>query len=68
MNIANLLARTSASNPDAVAVAVGSTQRWTYAELASRVSRLAGALKRDLALEPGDELCAQRAVLDGVEM
>ena len=53
MNIASILARPSAAHPDAVAVAVGSTDVWTYRTFATTVSLLAHALRNRCGLSAG---------------
>jgi long-chain acyl-CoA synthetase len=53
MNIASLLARSGVSHPDAIAVAVGRADVWTYRELSDRVARLAHAMRDELRLQPG---------------
>ena len=52
MNIAAHLARAGLSAADRPAIAIGADTLHTYAELASRAAKLAGAMRRDLA--PGE--------------
>jgi long-chain acyl-CoA synthetase len=53
LNIATLLTRSAAWHPDAIAVAVGRADLWTYREFSARVARLAYAMRHDLGLRPG---------------
>jgi long-chain acyl-CoA synthetase len=53
LNIANILARPGAAHPDAIAVAIGRTDIWTYRAFATSVSRLAHALRRRCGLSAG---------------
>ena len=52
MNIAAHLARAGLSAADRPAIAIGTDTLLTYAELANRAAKLAGAMRRDL--EPGE--------------
>lgn len=56
MNIALWLARAAQSYSDLPAVAHGRSTVATYGELAARAARLAGALKRDFGIRPGDRV------------
>lgn len=56
MNVASLLVRAAGRAGDRPAVQHGTTTVATYAELADRVSRLAGALSNALGLRVGDRV------------
>jgi long-chain acyl-CoA synthetase len=56
MNLVHLLLRSARSQPDRPALAVGTKAVLTFGELAVRVSRLSGGLKKRLNLEPGDRV------------
>ncbi|HZP78375.1 MAG TPA: AMP-binding protein [Pseudolabrys sp.] len=56
MNLAIALERAGKSCPDQPAVARGPQAVFTYAELAGRVGRLAGALRGTLGLDAGDRV------------
>ena len=56
MNLANLLADSAQSAPDAPALAVGNDILATYSEHADRSARLAGALLNELGLKVGDRV------------
>ncbi len=56
MNIARLLDRAARSCGGLPAVAVGTTVALNYAELAARVRAMAGGLRRDFGLLPGDRV------------
>ncbi len=55
MNLAQTLLRTARARPDAPAVLEGNRLLHTYGDLAGRVARLAGALRRQ-GLQPGDHV------------
>ncbi len=56
MNLANLLIRAGRERREGPAVAVGAAVLWRYGELAERAARLAGGLRQDYALAPGDRV------------
>ena len=56
MNLAAWLARAGRSHGDLPAVALGGTTLHSYADLAARTARLAGALTGTLGLAPGDRV------------
>lgn len=56
MNLAQLLVRAARSYPDRPAVLSGDQVVWNYRELAERAARMAGYLRHDLRLEPGDRV------------
>ena len=56
MNLANHLVRAGRYRGDRPAVALGKSVVLQYDELANRVSRIAGALRGHLGLEPGDRV------------
>jgi long-chain acyl-CoA synthetase len=56
VNLAQLLQRSARLAPDARAIALGKRVLLSYGQLAERVSRLAGGLRRKLNLEPGDRV------------
>jgi len=56
MNIASDLSQASHDFGDRPAIARGTTTLWSYSDLAHRVSCLAGALRRQCKLAPGDRV------------
>ncbi|MEA2934033.1 MAG: hypothetical protein QOD74_679, partial [Variibacter sp.] len=56
MNLALWLSRAGLSHADLPAVAVGKRVVRSYGELAARTARLAGALREQLGLQPGDRV------------
>src|SRR5688572_15468021 len=56
MNLVHLLLRTARWLPERPALAVGQQVVRDYREMASRVSRLAGGLKKKLKLQAGDRV------------
>ena len=56
MNIARLLDRAARSYGGLPAVAVGTAIELSYAELGARTRAIAGGLRRDLGLQPGDRV------------
>ena len=56
MNLARVLTRTAQLVPDAAAVAVGESVRWSYAGLAERAASLAGFLSGPLGCRRGDRV------------
>jgi long-chain acyl-CoA synthetase len=56
MNLALWLARAGRSHPNQPAVAIGDRSVLTYAALAERAARMAGALRAELKLVPGDRV------------
>lgn len=56
MNLAHWLSRSGLSHPQMPAAALGSRVVMTYGDLALRASKLAGALRNKLKLEPGDRV------------
>ena len=56
MNLALWLERAGKSHPDIPAVASGGRAVLRYGELAARVTRLAGALRGELGLQPGERV------------
>ena len=56
MNLANHLIRAGCVYRDRPAVAIGSTVLWNYGELANRTARIAGALRGQFRLSPGDRV------------
>ena len=56
MNIASDLSQASRDFGDRPAIARGTTTLWSYSDLAHRVSCLAGALRRQCKLAPGDRV------------
>jgi long-chain acyl-CoA synthetase len=56
MNLANLLIRAGRSRRECPAVGVGAAMLWSYGELAERAARLAGALRAQFGLEPGERV------------
>lgn len=56
MNLANLLTRAATSRPDHRAIKVGTSPYASYAELETRVARIAGWLRNSAGLEPGDRV------------
>ena len=56
MNLAALMVRAGRSRPDNAAIAVGPRIRSTYRQLARRVSGLAGWLRHEARLQPGDRV------------
>ena len=56
MNLAHLLLRSARWLPDQPALAVGGKAVRSYADMASRVSRLANSLRKEFALAPGDRV------------
>ncbi|MBW7901974.1 MAG: AMP-binding protein [Rhodocyclaceae bacterium] len=56
MNLAQLLARSARTFPERPAVMAGPRLLHTYAGLAARSARLAGFLRRNLRLEPGERV------------
>ncbi len=56
MNIATDLSQASRDFGDRPAIARGTTTLWSYSDLAHRVSCLAGALRRQCKLAPGDRV------------
>ncbi|MFN2643650.1 MAG: long-chain fatty acid--CoA ligase [Burkholderiales bacterium] len=65
MNLVHLLLRNARLQPDAPAIALGKTAVHSYGELARRVARLAGGLRRKLNLQPGE--CVALAMKNCVE-
>ncbi len=61
MNIAALLANAARSYGDHPAISVGDALRFTYAQLYRRITRLAGALRADPDLVPGDRVALAMA-------
>jgi len=56
MNLASWLQRSGLSHPDLPAAAIGERVVMRYAELAERAARLAGALREQFGLKPGDRV------------
>jgi acyl-CoA synthetase (AMP-forming)/AMP-acid ligase II len=56
MNIAAILTKAARTFPQRPAVSVGTETRQTYAQLAARVSLLAGTLSQRFGLKPGDRV------------
>jgi long-chain acyl-CoA synthetase len=56
MNLALWLERAGQSHPDAPAVGLGDRVVRSYGELAARVARLSGAMRKGLRLSPGDRV------------
>ena len=56
MNLAALLQRAARTRPDNPALYVGVQRHATYADWAERVSRLAGWMRREAGLAPGDRV------------
>jgi long-chain acyl-CoA synthetase len=56
MNLALWLERVGLSHGDRPALGLGRRAVRNYAEVAGRVARLAGALRRRCGLEPGDRV------------
>ena len=56
MNIAQILNRSAKIYPDKAALLVGDNPVLTYAQLVSRVARLASALRNQYRVKPGDRV------------
>ncbi|MGE5534584.1 MAG: AMP-binding protein, partial [Acidobacteriota bacterium] len=56
MNIARWLESTGKAYPSLPAIALGTRIEHDYGSLAARVARLAGALRNELSLKPGDRV------------
>ena len=56
MNLARILARSARTFPERPALLVGAKCVLTYAALAARVARMAGYLRQNLGLAPGDRV------------
>src|SRR4029079_15557583 len=56
MNLALWLERAGQSHPDAPAVGLGDRVVRSYGELAARVARISGAMRKGLRLSPGDRV------------
>ncbi len=61
MNLAHLLQRSAASDPERPAIALGTTVRCSYAELARRSATLAGHLRDRFGLGPGERVALAMA-------
>ncbi|MCA8926947.1 MAG: AMP-binding protein [Alphaproteobacteria bacterium] len=56
MNLAALLQRAARSRPENPALYTGTNLHMTYAQLGERVERLAGWMRREAGLQPGDRV------------
>jgi long-chain acyl-CoA synthetase len=61
MNVAQLLVRAARVFPDRPAVLLGSETVLNYGQLAARAARLAGYLRHEIGLAPGDRVAIYMA-------